>query len=424
MIINHNLAALNTINKLNANSSATSKELEQLSSGLRINQASDDAAGLAISEKMKGQISGLEQASRNGQDSISMLQTSEGALNETTSILQRMRELSVQSANDTNTDDDRDQLQKEMDQLSQEITRIGNDTEFNTQKLLDGSFKGTFQIGANEGQSISVSIGDMRGFTLGVAGDVTVDNAQQTTVTDGGDGAADIADGTYTVKQNADDTFSLVGSNGKAVATSDDGVAFTSVTGDDTITFDEAVAGGDQITVNAGDVSASQTIDNEGLQAGTYTYQDNGNGGNLVDDKGNVVATSEDGLTFVDAQSGNEVFAVNGNGLADGESVSVGGLNISSSDSASSAITTIDKAINLVSTERAKMGAYQNRLEHTINNLSTSSQNLTAAESRITDVDMASAMSEFTKNNILTQSAQAMLAQANQIPQGVLQLLR
>jgi len=136
------------------------------------------------------------------------------------------------------------------------------------------------------------------------------------------------------------------------------------------------------------------------------------------------VATSEDGLTFVDAQSGNEVFAVNGNGLADGESVSVGGLNISSSDSASSAITTIDKAINLVSTERAKMGAYQNRLEHTINNLSTSSQNLTAAESRITDVDMASAMSEFTKNNILTQSAQAMLAQANQIPQGVLQLLR
>jgi len=136
------------------------------------------------------------------------------------------------------------------------------------------------------------------------------------------------------------------------------------------------------------------------------------------------VATSEDGLTFVDAQSGNEVFAVNGNGLADGESVSVGGLNISTSDSASSAITTIDQAINTVSTERAKMGAYQNRLEHTINNLSTSSQNLTAANSRITDVDMAAEMSEFTKDNILTQAAQAMLAQANQQPQGVLQLLR
>ena len=424
MIINTNLDALNTINKLNTNSSATSKALEQLSSGLRINKASDDAAGLAISEKMKGQISGLEQASRNAQDGISMLQTSEGALNETTSILQRMRELSVQSANDTNTDEDRDQLQKEMDQLSQEITRIGNDTEFNTQKLLDGSFKGTFQIGANEGQNISLSIDDLRGFTLGVAGGVSIDNAQQTTIVDGGDGVQDIANGAYTVKQNADDTFSLIGSNGKAVATSDDGVAFTSMTGDDTITFDNAVAGGDQITINGGDVNASQTIENEGLQAGTYTYQDNGNGGNLVDDKGNVVATSEDGLTFVDAQSGNEVFAVNGNGLADGESVSVGGLNISTSDSASSAITTIDQAINTVSTERAKMGAYQNRLEHTINNLSTSSQNLTAANSRITDVDMAAEMSEFTKDNILTQAAQAMLAQANQQPQGVLQLLR
>lgn len=277
MIINHNIAALNTLNRLNYATNAQSKSMEKLSSGLRINRAGDDAAGLAISEKMRAQIRGLDQASRNAQDGISLIQTAEGALNETHSILQRMRELAVQSANDTNTDTDRDELQKEVNQLAQEITRIAKNTEFNTQKLLDGSLSGTgltFQIGANSGQTINLQIGAMDATTLQVSG----------------------------------------------------------------------VSGGIDISTDAATATA--------------------------------------------------------------------------------AIATIDKAIEKVSAERSKLGAYQNRLEHTINNLSTSSENLTAAESRIRDVDMAKEMMEQTKNSILAQAAQAMLAQANQQPQGVLQLLR
>lgn len=270
MIINHNIAALNTHRQLGANNTNASKNLEKLSSGLKINRAGDDAAGLAISEKMRGQIRGLDMASKNAQDGISLIQTAEGALNETHSILQRMRELAVQSANDTNNDTDRGELQKELDQLLQEIDRIASDTEFNTKKLLDGSEESLkFHIGANSEQSVELEIGQM-----------------------------DVAE------------------------------------------------------------------------------------------------------------------------------LELTGLKIDSQEDADEAITTIQEAIDKVSSERAKLGAMQNRLEHTINNLGTSSENLTAAESRIRDVDMAKEMMEFTKNNILTQAAQAMLAQANQQPQGVLQLLR
>lgn len=273
MIINHNIAALNTYRMLSANNTAASKSLEKLSSGLRINRAGDDAAGLAISEKMRGQIRGLNQATRNAQDGISLIQTAEGALNETHAILQRMRELAVQAANDTNNDNDRAEMQKEISQLISEIDRISNDTEFNTKTLLDGSLSGgaelIFHIGANEGQNLSLAISDMSSTALGV-----------------------------------------------------------------------------------------------------------------------------------------------------------NGIDISTQGGADSAITTIQTAIDNVSSERAKLGAVQNRLEHTINNLGTSSENLTAAESRIRDVDMAKEMMEFTKMSILSQAAQAMLAQANQMPQGVLQLLR
>ncbi|WP_042195538.1 flagellin Hag [Paenibacillus camerounensis] len=300
MIINHNIAALNTHRQLAVNTANTNKSIEKLSSGLRINRAGDDAAGLAISEKMRGQIRGLDMAAKNSQDGISLIQTAEGALNETHSILQRMRELAVQSSNDTNTDTDRASLQKEVDELAKEITRIANTTEFNTKKLLDGSAKNgtgvttggataanlTFHIGANAGQNIELEINAMDAASLGVAG--------------------------------------------------------------------------------TGGASAS------GATAATATS----------------------------------------------------GISISSQASANAAITKINTAIETVSTERAKLGAYQNRLEHTINNLNTSSENLTAAESRIRDVDMAKEMMEQTKNNILAQAAQAMLAQANQQPQGVLQLLR
>ena len=270
MIINHNISALNAHRQLNANTNAVQKSLEKLSSGLRINRAGDDAAGLAISEKMRAQIRGLEMATKNAQDGISLIQTAEGALTETHAILQRMRELAVQAANDTNTDDDRTALQNEIIELIAEIDRIASDTEFNTQTLLDGTFTDKiFHIGANDGQNITVDINSMAASALGVDG-------------------VDISD-----------------------------------------------------------------------QAG-----------------------------------------------------------------ADSAIATIDSAIKTVSEERAKLGAIQNRLEHTINNLGASAENLTAAESRIRDTDMAKEMMNFTKNSILTQAAQAMLAQANQVPQGVLQLLR
>lgn len=272
MRINNNLMAMNAHRQLGINSSNQSKSLEKLSSGQRINRAGDDAAGLAISEKMRGQIRGLNQASRNAQDSISLIQTAEGAMNETHAILQRMRELAVQASNDTNVTADRTAIQDEMTQLENEINRISSQTEFNTQNLLDGTFSGKdFQIGANNGQQITLTIATMGAGALGVSG-------------------------------------------------------------------------------------------------------------------------------------------VNG--------------NIGSAASATKAISTINTAITKVSTERSKLGAYQNRLEHTIKNLDTSSENLQAAESRIRDVDMAKEMMEYSKNNILKQAAQSMLAQANQAPQGVLQLLR
>jgi flagellin len=271
MRINHNIAALNTHRQLNSATNAQGKSMEKLSSGLRINRAGDDAAGLAISEKMRGQIRGLEQGSRNAQDGISMLQTAEGALNETHDILQRMRELAVQSSSDTNVTADRAAIDEEYQALVTEIDRISDETEFNTQKLWDGTTTAVeFQVGANAGQTI--------GFTF----------------------------------------------------------------------------------------------------------------------------SNQDAATIMGAAA----------------------ADLTTKATAQTELGKIDTAIAAVSTTRAQLGATQNRLEHTINNLNTSSENLTAAESRVRDVDMAKEMMTQTKNSILSQAAQAMLAQANQQPQGVLQLLR
>lgn len=271
MIINTNMASLNAQRSLTATNNAMQQSLEKLSSGYRINKAADDAAGLAISEKMRAQIKGLNQAQRNAQDGISLVQTAEGALNETHSILQRLRELAVQAANDSNTSADRSQINEEVIALKNEINRIASATEFNTKKLIDGSLKpslGRIQVGANQAQVITVAI----------------------------------------------NTMTLSG------------------------------------------------LQIDGISVTTYTH-------------------------------------------------------------ANSAIGAISKAIDSVSTQRAKLGALQNRLEHTIANLGTASENLTAAESRIRDVDMAKEMSEFTKNQVLSQAGVAMLAQANQAPQAVLKLL-
>ncbi len=344
MRINHNIAALNTHRQLAGNQSATQNSLEKLSSGLRINKAGDDAAGLAISEKMRGQIRGLDQAQSNAQDGISLIQTAEGAMNETHSILQRMRELAVQSSNDTNTDADRAELQKEVNQLSEELTRIADDTEFNTQKLLDGNFEGKFHIGANEDQNISLSINAVDAETLKVGQDfVTSGTGSGSTIT-----VNTSSGGTVSGSYYAKDAVIVSGASGAA------------------------------------DVTATE--------AGYY------------DASGNQLLIASEALA-----SGTE---------------GVKGIDISSQSGANSAIDTINSAIETVSAERSKLGAYQNRLEHTINNLGTSSENLTAAESRIRDVDMAKEMMAFTKNNILSQAAQSMLAQANQQPQGVLQLLQ
>jgi flagellin len=278
MRINHNIAALNTYRQLGNANNAQMKSMEKLSSGLRINRAGDDAAGLSISEKMRGQIRGLETASKNSQDGISMIQTAEGSLNEVHSILQRMRELAVQASNDTNVGEDRTALQDEVDELVTELGRIKDNTQFNTQNLLDSS--------------------------AGSAGSVTI-----------------------------------------------------------------------QVGANSGEV---MTLD----------------------------------------------FTVKGIDLSDIVDTDLASLDLSTTATAQDAIDSIQTAITDVSAGRSSLGAWQNRLEHTINNLDNASENLTAAESRIRDVDMAKEMMAQTKNSILAQASQAMLAQANQQPQGVLQLLR
>ncbi|MCE7792728.1 flagellin [Salipaludibacillus sp. CUR1] len=359
MIINNNIPALNTHRQMGINQNAMQNSMEKLSSGMRINRAGDDAAGLAISEKMRAQINGLDQASRNAQDGISLIQTAEGALDETHSILQRMRELAVQSANDTNVEVDREELQKEVDQLANELTRISDNTEFNTQNLLNGDFEGTFHIGANSGQNINLSIDDMSAQALGVNG--AVEGLTATT--------ADITiDGTDFTAQDV-----LEDENGNIQAVLLSGTA------------DED---GDWHRISDLRLDTAGTA----LEAkpGTSTL--------------GITVNGEDASLF-DLDSG---FA---------------GIDISSQETADAAIKTINNAIETVSAERSKLGATQNRLEHTISNLDNSSENLSAAESRIRDVDMAAEMMEMTRANILAQASQSMLAQANQQPQSVLQLL-
>ena len=500
MIINHNLNAMNAHRQLGIGNAAASKSMEKLSSGYRINRAGDDAAGLAISEKMRGQIRGLNQASRNAQDGISLIQTAEGALQETHAILQRMRELAVQSANDTNVAEDRTAIQGEMDELAKEITRIANNTEFNTQKLINGGITDTkFHVGANEGQDISLAIGAMDAFTLGVAGSsttATVD-AGATSITNAtvsGTKGAGIVDGATITVSTASNTgikasgTLAVNENTITAEAGDAGTAlngFTIVFGADSDAAATATFDADTNTVT---ITADWNNDNEAAPAnlgalealirgadaslasvtlsvdGTFVAADFKNAGSIVlgggaaaggqvvtltdgtltqtvavaDGATSVNVTSGDfqGLSFttddITLASGDITLEVTGGSAAviaaDGsvttEATAGAGIDVSTQTAASAAVTTINSAIETVSAERSKLGAYQNRLEHTIKNLDTSSENLQASESRIRDVDMAKEMMEFTKNNILQQAAQAMLAQANSAPQGVLQLLR
>ncbi|GFZ30980.1 flagellin [Clostridium zeae] len=416
MIINHNLAGNNAIRQMNTNSTNASKSMQKLSSGLRINGASDDAAGLAISEKMRGQIRGLDQASSNAQDGISMVQTAEGALNETTSILQRMRELSVQSANDTSTNDDRTAIQSEMGQLENEIDRIGNTTQFNTKNLLDGSM----------GKAVNTAVANI--------------NTSDVLKTGGAAAAA------------ADTLVGLQDKNGNSLGiTATDTVTISYVKGGTTVsntftaaaltvaalgTTDGTTANTDYAVAANANGSMSVTAATAGISNAVegFTVSVKDSAGNTKTAATNALSSFAETTSAADVRTDgsatlqigantNQSLSIDINDMRS-SALGVSGLQVTTQNQANVAIKVIDNATQKVSAERAKLGAYQNRLEHTINNLGTSSENLTSAESRIRDVDMAKEMSTFSKNNILSQAAQAMLAQANQQPQQVLQLLR
>lgn len=385
MRINNNVMALNAHRQLSINQTNASKSMERLSSGMRINRAGDDAAGLAISEKMRGQIRGLKQAMRNAQDGISLIQTAEGALNETHAILQRMRELATQAANDTNTDKDRLEIQKEIDQLATEITRIAETTQFNTQELLDGSLNVKFHIGANKGQNVDLAINAMDADALKVQGEAYT--------ADSGIGGLQFLNRTgegfkFEVVLNPE--------SGKGTFAEID-----EASGKITVTLNTKDSGGTPASdATLADVKAA--LESVAGEAGfQLVVGDDFNGDDVA------AEVEEASLTFtIDEDASKSV-----------------GINVSSQTAADAAITTINDALETVSAERSKLGAMQNRLEHTIANLGTSAENLQAAESRIRDLDMAEEIMAFTKNNILQQAATAMLAQANMAPQSVLQLL-
>ncbi|MGK0699938.1 flagellin [Priestia flexa] len=405
MRINHNIAALNTYRQFGNANAAQSKSMEKLSSGLAINKAGDNAAGLAISEKMRGQIRGLDQAGKNAQDSISMIQTAEGALNETHDILQRMRELAVQAGNDTNTGTDRGEIQKEINQLTSEINRIGNTTEFNNQKLLNAS-AGTVTAG---GPSAAVPAQATASQTAGTSGNVTFTDATAFTGTTG----------TWTLSTADGSAFTLDKGDGNGPQS----ITFT--TGKSTVdglelNLPTTPAANDSwsINVTAG-VAAGATTE---PAKSSFSTQIGANENQTMTLEFSDMRASALGITGTAGNAGFTTAAT----VTDGtnNTANEAALDVSSAENAGKAVTAIQSAIEKVSAERSKLGANQNRLEHTINNLATSSENLTAAESRIRDVDMAKEMMNQTKNSILSQAAQAMLAQANQQPQGVLQLLR
>ena len=540
MVVQHNMSAANANRMLNVTSSSVSKTTEKLSSGYRINRAADDAAGLSISEKMRGQIRGLNKASSNAQDGISLIQTAEGALNESHSILQRMRELSVQAANGTETDDDREAVNNEIKQLQDELTRISDTTEFNTMKLLDGSQAGPKGVSSTGNSTTSAIVAkttsakftttaaDMSGFTLadetmnidgvdvkvewtklsaddqaalkkkwdGTAGtDFSTDDAKKAAsimekaindaITKAGYNVGDVSvkstgTGTFEIKSSSSGTDSVIetgintgyiGKMSAATATATDKATGTTNYSGDAVTTAEKFymnINGQSLVVTPAAVNGGAAMSDvaTGLQTSINNAIDTFNTGRDEDDKlknvtvsatneGRLVINSESGaVSFSDFGSGEAVKKLGldaastknaGNGgitlqiganegqvmnfsinNMSAESLGVGGskVDLSTQDSAKKATTTIDSAIKQVSAQRSQLGAVQNRLEHTINNLDTAAENTQTAESRIRDTDMAKEMVEYSKNNILMQAGQSMLAQANQSNQGVLSLLQ
>ena len=475
MVVRTNTMAMNANRQLSMNNSQVAKSLEKLSSGFRINRAADDASGLAISEKMKAQIKGLEQASANSQDGISLIQTAEGGLTEVHNMLNRMVELATKSANGTIRDDvDREAIQTEVDALNTEITRISKATNFNGINLLDGSLSsgavGATGAMAAGGGGANVSFSAPEGYTLTIAHD----NSATATSAAIAAGTKDI---TITIGTQAGGSLTADALNQALKAA---GIKDASISLDKDIAW---AAGATTATLakitSAAPTKASVTvggIDFEANKAGNITstvqvaYAAGVEGATVDSTNGNVVLSLDNTKTYTKEDinkilqsAGAGVKATNVGTIAAGGAaalaggaglgksgltlqigdtndefnkvtVSVGdmsaagigtaGLNVSNQDSAGDAIDTIKAAINTVSTNRANLGALQNRLEYTINNLDTTAENMNAANSRIRDTDMAKEMMNYTKMNILTQAAQAMLAQANQQPQAILQLLQ
>ena len=396
MILQHNVSALNSYRQLRTNNSAISKNLEKLSSGYKINRAGDDAAGLAISEKMRAQIVGLETAQKNANDGISLVQTAEGALTEVHSMLNRMVELATQSANGTyDNETDRANLQEEVKSLKSEIDRISEGTNFNGINLLDGTM----------GKKI---ITDPTALTI-------------TETTAGATGA------------KAKYTLDLSGMTATEAGT----VQFT--IGEKK--YEVTLAKGDNAAAIAGKLKTAYDADKiTGTATGDFTATVSGNTlvleatNNAVDDspllglKGKDYSVKSTQPGTINLQIGDTADPFNKINVSidsmDTESLEIDDVDISSPEGADAAIADLKKAINKVSSTRGELGAIQNRLEHTINNLGVTTENMTAAESRIRDTDMADEMMAYTKNNILVQASQAMLAQANTMPQGILQLLQ
>lgn len=395
MRVNNNIMAVDAQRNLVLNAMSLSKSVERLSSGLRINRAADDAAGLSISEKLRSQVRGLAQAQRNAQDGISMIQTAEGALNEVHAILQRIRELAVQAANDTLSSEDRTNINAELQQLKQEINNISNTTRFNGKQLLTGSLLTT--LGGATGTDLVV--GDVLSTTGGTAMVTAIDVS----------GA------------RPGETYTLTGS----------GTSLTLTRGSDSVS--------QTLTVSALGANGSGTLDFSALGVKITLQADSGGktAAGIVTD---LTAAADDTIV-TQAGSGSANFQI-GAGASDSISVSFLRVDISSSGLSSldtaltnfntsqtvayaqALITATDSAITSVNSTRSTIGAVQNRLEHTIANLGVAHENTLAAESRIRDVDMAAEMVTFTKTQILQQAGTAILAQANQVPQTVLTLLR
>lgn len=389
--INTNVAALNAQRNLGKSQGALGKSMERLSSGLRINSAKDDAAGLAISDRMTAQIRGLNQASRNSNDGISLAQTAEGALQESTNILQRMRELAVQSSNDTNSASDRSSLNDEIGQLKAELDRIAETTEFNGRKVIDGSMSNAvFQVGANAGANQTISFGIQSAATddLGQAGVEAV--------------ALTTAAGTY-------NGFEISASTGNEGSGGNE--AFKVVVVQGTIATASAsnvsnAGGGGTITITLASTATVNTVTNIG--------------GLISAELGDVnVDVSSASAVTVDSSGS---LSMNG-GFDQVLTTTVDGISVGTRDAALGAIKSVDQALSDVDNIRGGLGAVQNRFESTIANLNNVSENLSSARSRILDADIAQETSAMTKNNILQQAGVSILSQANQAPQLALSLL-